>query len=643
DLVTKSWNSFALDDSNGMIRFKKLQMLKKEIRTWTLDYKRQQVGHSKDLNSKLIDIDKMLDQGGVTDDILLSRMEVLKQIHDVQSLNNRDIMQKAKIRWAIKGDENSKYFHTIINKKRVNLSVKGVMVDGDWIDDPDLVKQEFRSHFMDRFQDPGSRRGSLNFLFPIRLSNDQILDLESLISKDEIRKAVWGYGVDKSPGPDGFTFEFFRKYWAVVGPDFSTIVEWFFKHGDFAIGCNSSFVALITKVLDPKVVSDYRPISLIGSLYKVVTKILATRLSLVISDLISDVQTAFFHNRQILDCFRVDHSITLSYLFYADDEVFIGFRVDHSITLSYLFYADDEVFIGMSINIQKSHLLGVSIPYNYVAEAAKSIGCSIIKALFKYLGILVGDNMSSIKAWDETISKMKKRLSRVCYAGNPNNNNGWIEADVPLLGELRAKVDEPMIDPTIDEVDEPIAKGEEQVIALVIDVDEDIAMLFGDDDTELYPPPSTYEIGGPSTAAAEGQSFTLLAPRFLVPQLVIEDLSTGMGNLEYEHGQLVKKIMASQMVQAVGRLEQVGTQMEQGQQAATQRDEVMFGLSQQGEKIRDSNRMATSVPILEEQSKWLTPKSKNQVDYASRGAETLELELRSTSNEQRAPDAQLFS
>nr|GFC49812.1 RNA-directed DNA polymerase, eukaryota [Tanacetum cinerariifolium] len=158
-------------------------MLKKEIRTWTLDYKRQQVGHSKDLKSKLSDIDKMLDQGGVTDDILLSRME---------------------------GDENSKYFYAIINKKRINLFVKGVMVDDDWIDDLDLVKQEFRSHFADRFQDPGSRRGSLNFLFPNRLSNDQILYLESSISKVEIRTAVWGCGVDKSPGPDGFTFEFFR-------------------------------------------------------------------------------------------------------------------------------------------------------------------------------------------------------------------------------------------------------------------------------------------------------------------------------------------------------------------------------------------------------------------------------------------------
>ncbi|GKE33810.1 hypothetical protein Tco_1453132 [Tanacetum coccineum] len=52
-----------------------------------------------------------------------------------------------------------------------------------------------------------------------------------------------------------------------------------------------------------------------------------------------------------------------------------------------------------------------------------------------------------------------------------------------------------------------------------------------------------YEVGGPSTAAAEGQSFPLLAPGLPVPPLVIEDLSTRLGNLEYGHGQLVKKVI----------------------------------------------------------------------------------------------------
>ncbi|GKE18757.1 RNA-directed DNA polymerase, eukaryota, partial [Tanacetum coccineum] len=69
----------------------------------------------------------------------------------------------------------------------------------------------------------------------------------------------------------------------------------------FPKGCNSSFIALIPKTQNAKTVKDFRPISLIGSLYKIIAKILANRLSSVIPDLISDVQSAFIFNRQILD------------------------------------------------------------------------------------------------------------------------------------------------------------------------------------------------------------------------------------------------------------------------------------------------------------------------------------------------------
>ncbi|GJS54510.1 RNA-directed DNA polymerase, eukaryota [Tanacetum coccineum] len=527
-MVIDSWNSLVLDDNNGMIRFKKkLQLLKKKIRGWVMDYKRQQVGRVNDLKAKLSVIDKELDQGRVSsDDLLLSRMESMKLLHDFQSSINRDNIQKAKIRWAIEGDENSKFFHAIINKKRANLSVKGVMVDGEWMDDPSRVKEEFHNHFATRFQDPGANRGNINFTFPNRLSLDQVSDLESPISRDEIRLAVWGCGEDKSPGPDGFTFEFFRKFWKVVGPDFCIAVEWFFEHGSFAIGCNSSFVALIPKILDPKIVSDYRPISLIGSLYKVITKILATRLSSVISSLISDVQSAFLPNRQILDgpfilsellswckfkynqamVFKVDfakaydsirwdylddvlnsfgfgskwrswirgslisgkasilvngsptsefqfhrglkqgdplapflfilimESLHLSFSRAVEAGIFTGIEIGSSLTISHLFYADDAVFIGewshnnlkgimnilrcfsllsgLSINVKKSQLLGIGISDSIVSEAAKSLGCSIMKTPFKYLGIPVGGNMSLIKAWDESIVKLKRRLSK---------------------------------------------------------------------------------------------------------------------------------------------------------------------------------------------------------------------------------------
>ncbi|GKC71426.1 RNA-directed DNA polymerase, eukaryota, partial [Tanacetum coccineum] len=78
-------------------------------------------------------------------------------------------------------------------------------------------------------------------------------------------------------------------------------VEQFFDKGILPDGCNSSFIALIPKVLDAKFVTEFRPISLIGCVYKVITKVLATRLAMVISDLVSETQSAFVANRQILD------------------------------------------------------------------------------------------------------------------------------------------------------------------------------------------------------------------------------------------------------------------------------------------------------------------------------------------------------
>ncbi|GJU74103.1 retrovirus-related pol polyprotein from transposon TNT 1-94 [Tanacetum coccineum] len=97
-MVTHTWSSIVLDDSNGMVRFKKkLQALKKEIRVWVADQKRMQSGRLNEIKLKLSDIDKHIDQGDVNDEILLSRMDLMKQMHDIKSSDARDFLQKAKI------------------------------------------------------------------------------------------------------------------------------------------------------------------------------------------------------------------------------------------------------------------------------------------------------------------------------------------------------------------------------------------------------------------------------------------------------------------------------------------------------------------------------------------------------------------
>ncbi|GJV41990.1 hypothetical protein Tco_1420430 [Tanacetum coccineum] len=155
------------------------------------------------------------------------------------------------------------------------------------------------------------------------------------------------------------------------------------------------------------------------------------------------------------------------------------------------------------------------------------------------------------------------------YAGNPNNNNnGWIEADVPLLGELGAVADEPMVGPLVDEIAKPIVEAEEQVIAPVIDMEEDIAMLFGngdfsDDDSEGFED---------EEEVWEVNEEWLMAPITSPPMLVVPPPST----YEYGHGQLVKKVIqVSDVIVAdgitIGEISPMVSVVE-GQAAVQQRD-----------------------------------------------------------------------
>ncbi|GJV60665.1 RNA-directed DNA polymerase, eukaryota [Tanacetum coccineum] len=301
-MVEDSWKNSVCMESNSIIKLKKkLQSLKSSIKHWLAEDNQKSNEHKRNIQNRLIILDKIFDQGSCNDDLIHERSNLLKELQDFNKSSSLDMAQKAKIRWAIEGDENSKFFHGIINKKRSQLAIHGVLADGDWIVEPSLVKNEFLKHFATRFAAPSSSSITFDYQFPNRLTPDQIEDLERNVSYEEIKRAVWDCGISKSPGPDGFTFEFYRKYWSLIDHDVVAAVTSFFSTGSFPPGCNSSFITLIPKSQEAKMVKDFRPISLIGSMYKIITKVLANRLSLVISELVSDVQSAFVSNRHILD------------------------------------------------------------------------------------------------------------------------------------------------------------------------------------------------------------------------------------------------------------------------------------------------------------------------------------------------------
>ncbi|GKA01506.1 hypothetical protein Tco_0674171 [Tanacetum coccineum] len=185
---------------------------------------------------------------------------------------------EGKVQWAIERDENSKFFHGIINRKRANLTIKGVMVDGDWG----------------------------NFSFPTRIKPDQATELEKHLSPEEIRVAVWACRADKSPRPDGFSFEFFPytgfkvEFLAKPMPP----IRWDYLDDVLAaFGFGSKWRSWIK-----------------GSLSNGMASILVNGSP---TARISFLRWGFIE-AGFSTGIKVDRSLTLSHLFYADDAVFIG-------------------------------------------------------------------------------------------------------------------------------------------------------------------------------------------------------------------------------------------------------------------------------------------------------------------------------
>nr|GEW33958.1 RNA-directed DNA polymerase, eukaryota [Tanacetum cinerariifolium] len=406
DMVKQTWRSFSYFDSNGMIRFKKkLQELKKIMRLWIKDKNTQLSGSKQSISVELSDINKELDQGRVFDSLLFRRHELKCQLNDIKVMEATDSMQKSKVRWAIKWDENSKYFHGIFNKKRSQLVIHGVFHEGNWLTDPSLGNKAFLDHYESRFKKPTTTSLKLKFSFPNRLSYEQAADLETGVSRDEIRLAVWICGENKSPGPDGFTFEFFRKYWECIGPDFCVAIELFLRTAKRQI-LDGPFI--LNEVLHwykrkNKKAFGFGPVwcNWIRG-----TFCFAKALILVNGTPSSEFQ---FHcglkQGDPLSPYLfilIMESLHLSVSRAVNEGLFKGIRLQGSLSLSHLFYADHTLFI----------VLGVDVRRATVEAMAVSIGCSIMQQKFHYLGVLVGECMSRHKAWDNVVLKLRSRLPK---------------------------------------------------------------------------------------------------------------------------------------------------------------------------------------------------------------------------------------
>ncbi|KAJ0478339.1 putative RNA-directed DNA polymerase [Helianthus annuus] len=278
-----------------------LKKVKGKIKVWR-ERGRYQEEESRILATQsLAKIEKAAECRLLNDKEKLSRINCKVILKKLEKLKCSELRQKAKVNWIMYGDDNSSFFHKFINMSQASKRINTIIIDGIAITDPDTMKKEIRRVFKDKFDEPMKRRPKLLVNEFQKISLNQARALTGHFSEKEIKDAIWECGGDKAPGPDGFTFKFVKRFWEELKPKFMELMYQFYVSGRINPGCNSSFFTLIPKVQDPQQLSEYRPISLIGVVYKVIAKTLANRLKGVMNSVSSQTQSAFVEKRFIFD------------------------------------------------------------------------------------------------------------------------------------------------------------------------------------------------------------------------------------------------------------------------------------------------------------------------------------------------------
>ena len=294
-----------------------------DIRGFTI-YFSSKLKKQNDTREKMIENDlKVLEQCiDVDNDEDINKLTELS--NELESIRNKKldgIFIRSRAKWVEYGEKPSKYFLSLEKRNHINKLIPKLVNDNgdDLFSQKDImdhvIKFYKRLYSNDDFI---SHDVNLNHLLsnvhlpqvPASLCNG----MSSPIAYTELSSAVFGMKNNKSPGPDGFTVEFFKTFWSDISHFLMRSFNYGLLHNALSITQKQSIITLIPKNAKHRTdIKNWRPISLLNISYKILSVCIANRIKNALPFIINDDQKGFMKGRFIGDNIRVLYDL-MAYL-----------------------------------------------------------------------------------------------------------------------------------------------------------------------------------------------------------------------------------------------------------------------------------------------------------------------------------------
>lgn len=272
----------------------------------------------------LTELENALCRAPLNEDIQ-KQIQKKKQEIEIRELKAaRGAQIRSRIKWIENGEKNTKYFLNLEKKRCSSNLISSLRIANNTTSNPGSILQEIKSFYEKLYkkEDPKPKNITQDFLGNESHPNISDFDREKCdedFTMDELTEALKTLNKHSSPGLDGLTPQFYLHFWEKLKGPFFNCINISIQRGRLSHSLRKGVITLIHKDhnLDRNNLTNYRPITLTNTDYKIYTKALATRLQNVITQIIHEDQVGFIKGRNMASHLRLMDDIT-SYLRNAD-------------------------------------------------------------------------------------------------------------------------------------------------------------------------------------------------------------------------------------------------------------------------------------------------------------------------------------
>lgn len=294
----------------------KWELIKYRIRQVSIHYGKQKAKRMRtkeeELEAQLKKLETEQDGLANTDSEETNRkINLVKSaLEEIAEYKTKGLILRSQARWFEKGEKSTKYFLQMESRNKIKKTATKLQKDdGSYTTDGKEILQmqaQFYQTLYSRkdFKSHDEVQAYVRTVNMPELSTEDSKSCEGQLSVDECKAALKEFKSNKSPGNDGITAEFYKKFWPMFGPLMVAAFNESYIKGELSTSQRQAVITLLDKGKDRCLLKNWRPISLLNVDYKIIAKAIANRFTKYLPNLINNNQAGYVKDRNILDNVR---------------------------------------------------------------------------------------------------------------------------------------------------------------------------------------------------------------------------------------------------------------------------------------------------------------------------------------------------